>query len=43
MRYGVATARRAWLTAGDVLNTMTPEALTAWLEQPKPRRWSPHR
>ena len=43
MRYGVATARRAWLTAGDVLNTMTPEALTAWLGQPKPRRWSPHR
>ena len=43
MRYGVATARRAWLTAGDVPNTMTPEALTAWLEQPKPRRWSPHR
>ena len=43
MRYGVATARRAWLTAGDVLNTMTPEALTQWLEQPKPRRWSPRR
>ena len=43
IRYGVATARRAWLTAGDVLNTMTPEALTAWLGQPKPRRWSPHR
>ncbi len=43
MRYGVATARRAWLTAGDVLNTMTPEALTAWLGQSKPRRWSPHR
>ena len=43
MRYGVATARRAWITAGDVLNTMTPEALTAWLGQPKPRRWSPHR
>lgn len=43
IRYGVATARRAWLTAGDVLNTMTPEALTAWLAQSKPRRWSPHR
>ena len=23
MRYGIATARRAWITAGDVLNTMT--------------------
>ncbi len=43
MRYGIATARRAWLTAGDVLNTMTPEALAAWLGQAKPRRWSPHR
>ena len=43
MRYGIATARRAWITAGDVLNTMTSEALAAWLEQPKPRRWSPHR
>jgi len=43
IRYGVATARRAWLTAGDVLNTMTSETLTAWLGQPKPRRWSPHR
>ena len=43
MRYGVATARRAWLTAGDVLNTMAPDALNDWLEHPKPRRWVPHR
>ena len=43
MRYGIATARRAWITAGDVLNTMDPEALEAWFQQPKPRQWSPHR
>ena len=43
MRYGIAMARRAWITAGDVLNTMTSDALAAWLEQPKPRRWAPHR
>ncbi|GAB4404021.1 MAG: DNA polymerase/3'-5' exonuclease PolX [Anaerolineales bacterium] len=31
--YGVAVARRAWLTAGQVLNTLTDEALLAWLQR----------
>jgi DNA polymerase (family 10) len=36
MRYGVTQLRRAWLTAGDVLNTaLTAEALLAQL-RPKP-------
>ena len=41
MRYGVLTARRAWLRAGDVINTLPLDELLAWLAQPKPRRWTP--
>jgi DNA polymerase (family 10) len=36
MRYGVLTARRAWLTKKDVLNTLPPEKLLASL-RPLPR------
>ncbi|MCC7493854.1 MAG: DNA polymerase/3'-5' exonuclease PolX [Fimbriimonadaceae bacterium] len=32
LRYGVAQARRAWLTASDVLNTRPSEELLAWLK-----------
>jgi DNA polymerase (family 10) len=31
MRYGVAVARRAWLTPGDVLNTLPVRDLASWL------------
>jgi DNA polymerase (family 10) len=31
MRFGVAVARRAWLTAADVLNARPEPALAAWL------------
>jgi DNA polymerase (family X) len=31
--YGVATARRAWLTAEDVINTWPTERLLAWLKK----------
>lgn len=39
MRYGVAVARRAWLTPADVLNTRPAPALASWLKQrrTKPR------
>ncbi|HSB69479.1 MAG TPA: DNA polymerase/3'-5' exonuclease PolX [Candidatus Methylomirabilis sp.] len=33
MRFGVAVARRAWLTPEDVLNTRPLEGLLAWLER----------
>jgi DNA polymerase (family 10) len=33
MRYGVAVARRAWLTPSEVLNTLPGRELTAWLER----------
>jgi histidinol phosphatase-like PHP family hydrolase len=33
MRYGVAVARRAWLTPSDVLNTRPVSALASWLKQ----------
>lgn len=33
MRYGVAVARRAWIGASDVLNTMPEVDLAAWLER----------
>jgi len=33
MRYGVAVARRAWLTPGDVLNTLPDRDLVSWLGQ----------
>jgi len=31
LHFGVATARRAWLTAGDVINTWSTEKLLDWL------------
>ncbi|HEY3311910.1 MAG TPA: DNA polymerase/3'-5' exonuclease PolX [Anaerolineales bacterium] len=31
--FGVATARRAWLTAGDVINTWSAGRLLGWLEK----------
>jgi len=33
MRYGVAVARRAWLTPADVLNTLPGRALISWLKR----------
>jgi DNA polymerase (family 10) len=33
MRYGVAVARRAWLTKADVLNTRSWTRLSAWLDR----------
>lgn len=30
--FGVATARRGWVTAKDVINTWTPKQLLAWLQ-----------
>ncbi|MEI8188775.1 MAG: DNA polymerase/3'-5' exonuclease PolX, partial [candidate division NC10 bacterium] len=33
MRYGVAVARRAWLSPGDVLNTLPDRDLVSWLGQ----------
>ena len=33
MAYGVDQARRAWLTKGDVLNTMTLKQFRAWLSR----------
>jgi DNA polymerase (family 10) len=33
MSYGVDQARRAWLTKGDVLNTMTLKQFRAWLNR----------
>ncbi|HEX7629730.1 MAG TPA: DNA polymerase/3'-5' exonuclease PolX [Candidatus Methylomirabilis sp.] len=36
MRYGIAVARRAWLSPGDVLNTLPDRDLVSWLGQ---RRW----
>ncbi len=41
MRFGVATARRAWLTAGHVLNTLEVGELVEWIGRPKPRQWEP--
>ena len=41
LRYGILTARRAWLRPGDVLNTLPLHDLLGWLCQPKPRRWIP--
>ena len=37
MRYGVAVARRAWLTAPDILNTRPERALSSWLKARSPR------
>jgi DNA polymerase (family 10) len=37
MRYGVAVARRAWLTPAEVLNTLPAPALASWLKQRRAR------
>ncbi len=37
MRYGVAVARRAWLTPKDVLNTWTEKHLVSWLDKKRSR------
>ncbi|RPI10562.1 MAG: DNA polymerase III, partial [Zetaproteobacteria bacterium] len=37
MRYGVAVARRAWLTPADVLNTRPARVLAAWLARQRQR------
>ncbi|MCI3271362.1 DNA polymerase/3'-5' exonuclease PolX [Streptomyces cylindrosporus] len=36
MRYGIATARRGWLTAEDVINTWPERRLRAFLRKTKP-------
>ena len=36
MRYGVAVARRAWLTPADVLNTLPARTLISWLTRRRP-------
>ncbi len=33
MRFGVATARRGWASAADVINTYAPSALKNWLQR----------
>ena len=38
MRYGIATARRAWLTKDDVLNTLPLAKLLAEIERKKRQR-----
>jgi DNA polymerase (family X) len=35
LEYGVGQARRAWLEPGDVVNTMAPDQLLAWLAKEK--------
>ena len=32
LHFGVATARRGWVTAQDVINTWDEESLLAWLK-----------
>ncbi len=36
LRYGVGTAQRGWLTAGDVINTWPLDRLTAFLRKGRP-------
>jgi histidinol phosphatase-like PHP family hydrolase len=38
MRYGVKVSRRAWLEAGDVLNTLESEALLKALHGKRPKK-----
>ncbi|HKK08909.1 MAG TPA: PHP domain-containing protein, partial [Gemmatimonadota bacterium] len=38
VRYGIDQARRAWLTADDVLNARSLEGFLAWLETPREER-----
>jgi DNA polymerase (family 10) len=35
LKYGVGTARRAWLTKDHVINAWKPEELTSWLKERK--------
>ena len=37
LHFGVAIARRAWLTAEDVINTWPTDRLLAWLKQRSPK------
>ena len=37
MHFGVATAGRGWATRDDVLNTLSPAKLKAWLRAKRPR------
>jgi DNA polymerase (family 10) len=37
MRFGVSVARRAWLTAEEVLNTHSLKYLVAWLDAKRSR------
>lgn len=37
MRFGVSVARRAWLTANDVLNTLSERQLFSWLGKKRAR------
>jgi DNA polymerase (family 10) len=36
VRYGVAIARKGWLTAADVLNTLDTDGIRAWLRDRTP-------
>lgn len=36
--YGLATVRKGWMTARDVVNTMPLEEMEAWIEERKKRR-----
>lgn len=40
MRYGIGTARRAWCTAGDVVNTLPADAFLRLLATPKRERFA---
>ncbi len=34
IHYGIATAHRGWVTAGDVVNTWSQDQLLGWLKRP---------
>jgi DNA polymerase (family 10) len=38
LRFGVETARKGWLRAGDVLNTRPADVIARWLATPKASR-----
>jgi DNA polymerase (family 10) len=37
MGFGVATAARGWVTKNDVLNTLTPAKIKAWVKNKRPK------
>lgn len=41
LAWGISQARRAWVTAADVVNTRSRADFLAWLATPKPRRTIP--